>query len=124
MLRSLVIKHVCHWDEPIGLLPFDVHPEDSGADHHSDLGEVFERVLLELRHLIADGVVVSFDVVDLLLDLLEEGRALQLLLLLLGEEDGEVLERLWEDVDEGEEVTVLSSFLLLEDVGRQEGVFR
>ena len=97
--RSLVVEHVCVWDESISLHTLDGDAEDPARDHHSDLRVLLQRELLVLWHLLADKLIVDFDVFDFLIDLVQEWTSSEELLLVFGEKDWEVSQALWEDVE-------------------------
>ena len=75
--RSLVVQHVCVGHETICFDAFDLNAEDSGGDHHSDLGVLFQGELNVFGHFFTDKVVVSLNVFDLFFYLVQECTTLQ-----------------------------------------------
>jgi hypothetical protein len=55
--------------------------------------------LCKLGHLLANQIVISFNINYFLFNLVKEGTALKPFLLIISEENWEVVVALWEDVD-------------------------
>ena len=116
-----MVKHVCVRNETICLDAFYLDTENATGDHHSNLRILLQRKLSIVRHFIANRVIVLLDVTNLLGDLVLEWATLEPSSFLLCVEDGEVIERFWQNIN----VLVEDSFLLaalLHNVCRQEGV--
>ena len=96
---ALMVEHVGITAETVSFESFDADTKDARCNHHSQFTVLFDGELGELGHTVANGVVVSLYVVNLVNDLVEEGTALEPLTLLLGVEDGEVLVLLGQNVD-------------------------
>ena len=116
-----MVKHVCVRNETICLDAFYLDTENTTGNHHSNLRILLQRELSIVRHFIANRVIILLDVTNLLGDLVLEWATLEPSSFLLCVEDGEVIERLWQNIN----VLVEDSFLLaalLHNVCRQEGV--
>jgi len=93
-----VVEHVCERHEPISLDTFDNDAKNSTACQHSYLLVVVQRELGKVWNLLANQVVIYLDIGQLLGDLLLEIASLEEGLLLLGKENWEIGEPLWQNV--------------------------
>ena len=119
--RPLVVKHIGVGDESVSLHAIDIDSENTTGDHHTNLRVLLQGELAIVRHLSANQVVIGLDVDDFLGDLVLEGTALEPGTLSLSVKDGEVVERLGQDVNVLIEPRTFL-FALLHDVCRQERV--
>jgi len=92
---SLVVQHVGVGHEAVSFDTVDCDTEDSGGDHHPDFRVLTKGELSEVGNLLADQVIIDFDVFNFLMDLIQEWASLQIFLFIFGEEDWEVVETLW-----------------------------
>ena len=116
-----MVKHIGVGDESVSLHAIDIDSENTTGDHHTNLRVLLQGELAIVRHLSANQVVIGLDVDDFLGDLVLEGTALEPGTLSLSVKDGEVVERLGQDVNVLIEPGTFL-FALLHDVCRQERV--
>ena len=94
LARTLVIEHIGVGYKAVSLHSLDLDTEDAAGDHHADFRVLLQRELLVVGDLVADSVIVLLDVTDFFANLLLERATFEPSALLLGVEDGEVIEGL------------------------------
>lgn len=86
---SSVVEHISIGNETISLHIVHLNTKDSARHHVTQLSVLLDWELGELRYFLADQVIVLFDVINLLSNLVNEWRSLQPLLIFLIKEHGE-----------------------------------
>lgn len=95
---ALVIQHVGIWDEAVSLDSINRDAKNTTGNDHSNFRVLLEGKLLVFGHLLANKVVIYFDILNLLVDLVQEWTTLEPHFLILAEEYGEIAQTFWQNV--------------------------
>ena len=95
---SLMVEHICVWHEPISLDVVHCDAENSAGNHHSNFRIFSQRKFFISWDLLANEVIINFDIFNFLINLVQKWGSLQKLLLFWSEEYREVSQALWENI--------------------------
>jgi hypothetical protein len=116
-----VVEHVCVWHEAISLYSIYCNTKYSTGNHHSYFRVLLYGELGKIWNFSANQIIISFNVLNFLVNLVQKWTSGKHIFLVLIEENWEVSQTFWKDVKVLGELWRIF-FPLLEQIGSQESV--